>query len=108
MLNLQRVGVLTGIALICSLNVLGADKPSRAEVVGYIAGIKGSVQVDHQPALARAVVFAGDVVATGGSSAAVLKLSEGTVATLVENAQLTLSGPQGSANLTLVKGAVVF
>lgn len=91
--------------LLITLNGLGAGNVKRLEVVGSIAGIKGSVLVDHHPVMDRETVFSGEVVSTGASSGALLNL-RGTVAILVENSELALTGSGVATTMTLKNGAM--
>src|SRR5579863_3509472 len=99
------LGTLVAIPLLLTLNGLAAGNLKRPEVVGSIAGIKGTVWVDHHPVLDREAVFSGEVVSTGASSGAFLNL-RGTIAILVENSELALTGSGGAATMALKKGAL--
>lgn len=93
------------VSLLLTLDSLGAGNLKRPQTVGSIAGIKGAVLVDYRPVLDREAVFSGDVISTGASAGAYLNL-RGTVAILVENSELTLTGAEGAMTMALKKGAV--
>ncbi|HLY61613.1 MAG TPA: FecR domain-containing protein [Terriglobia bacterium] len=93
------------VPLILTLDGLGVGNLKRPQTVGSIAGIKGTVLVDHQPVLDREAVFTGDVISTGASAGAFLNL-HGTVAILVENSELALTGTEEAMTMALRKGAV--
>lgn len=81
----------------------GGDSESR--VSGWIAS-RGPVLVNNEPALRGTSLFAGDVVATGKGSMAVMNLRAGTSVTLAENSEVALS-PEPGPNLTLRRGVVI-
>lgn len=99
------LGILVGMTFILTANGFGAGKLTRTEVAGSITGIKGTVRVNHLPVLPSEAIFSGDIVSTGDTSGAFLNL-RGTVAILVANSELSLSGSGESPALTLMKGAL--
>src|SRR5579859_2658581 len=91
-MNTRRcLGILVGITFILTANGFGAGKLTRPEVAGSISGIKGTVRVNHLPVLPSEAIFTGDIVSTGDTSGAFLNL-RGTVAILVANGEMSLSG----------------
>src|SRR5579859_268974 len=99
------LGILIGIIFILAANGFGAGKLTRPEVAGSISGIKGTVRVNHLPILPNEAIFTGDIISTGDTSGAFLNL-RGTVAILVANSEMSLSGSGESPALTLTKGAL--
>ena len=99
------VAIAGAVTLLLTLDGLGAGNLKRPQTVGSISGMKGTVLVDHQPVLDREAVFAGDVISTGASAGAFLNL-HGTVAILVENSELALTGAEEAMTMALRKGAV--
>jgi len=99
------LGILIGIIFILAANGFGAGKLTRPEVAGSISGIKGTVRVNHLPILPNEAIFTSDIISTGDTSGAFLNL-RGTVAILVANSEMSLSGSGESPALTLTKGAL--
>jgi FecR protein len=99
------LSILLAFPLLLTLNSQSAGDVKRPKVVGSIAGIKGSVWVNHLPVLDKGAIFSGEVVSTGASSGAYLNL-RGTVAILVENSELALTGSGEAATMALKKGAL--
>lgn len=101
----RYLGILVGMIFILAANGFGAGKLTRPEVAGSISGIKGTVRVNHLPVLPSQAIFTGDIVSTGDTSGAFLNL-RGTIAILVANSEMSLSGSGESPALTLMKGAL--
>ncbi|HEV2348298.1 MAG TPA: FecR domain-containing protein [Terriglobia bacterium] len=99
------LGTIVALPLLLTLDGLGAGNLKRAQVVGSIAGMKGIVLVDQHPVLDKQAVFSGEVVSTGASSGVFLNL-RGTVAILVENSELALTGSGEATAMALRKGAL--
>ena len=101
----RYLGILVGMIFILAANGFGAGKLTRPEVAGSISGIKGTVRVNHLSVLPSQAIFTGDIVSTGDTSGAFLNL-RGTVAILVANSEMSLSGSGESPELNLTKGAL--
>lgn len=100
------LSLLAGALLLANLHVLAAGRQDAPRALGFVAA-KGKVWIDKQPAPSGAMLFAGDVIATGEASAAVLRMQSGTAATLAENTEAALLPGSSSGQLTLRRGAMV-
>lgn len=68
---------------------------------------QGTVRVSGLPAPAGTTLFAGDVVATGEGSVAVMTLRAGSTAALAPNSEVSLTGQGSATHLNLRHGALV-
>jgi hypothetical protein len=84
---------------------LASGLPSKMRPLGFVTS-QGDVQVDHRPVPSGTAVFSGEVITTGRSSAASLKLLSGAQATLGEDGELTMSDGKSAAPILLTRGAV--
>jgi ferric-dicitrate binding protein FerR (iron transport regulator) len=99
----SRGPILLILCAVAALNTLAAEPKVKSEAVAYLAG-RGSVWVDGQRVPDEMVLFSGDVVTTGGASAAVLSFKSGGGATLAENTEAVLSRDAAPGTLTLRRG----
>ena len=98
-----RGPILLGLWAIAALSAAAAEPKLESEALAYLAA-RGSVWVDGQRVPDEIVVFSGDVVTTGGASAAVLSFKSGGGATLAENTEAVLSRDAAPGTLTLRRG----
>jgi ferric-dicitrate binding protein FerR (iron transport regulator) len=98
-----RGPILLGLWVVAALSATAAEPNLKSEALAYLAA-KGSVWVDGQRVPDEMVVFSGDVVTTGGASAAVLSFKSGGGATLAENTEAVLSRDAAPGTLTLRRG----
>jgi ferric-dicitrate binding protein FerR (iron transport regulator) len=95
--------ILLGLWAVAALSAAAAEPKLKSEALAYLAA-RGSVWVDGQRVPDEIVVFSGDVVTTGGASAAVLSFKSGGGATLAENTEAVLSRDAAPGTLTLRRG----
>jgi hypothetical protein len=100
-----RGPILLGFCAVAALSALAAEPEAKSEALAYLAST-GSVWVDGQRVPNQMVVFSGDVVTTGGASAAVLSFKSGGAATLAENTEAVLSRNSEPGTLTLRRGTL--
>ena len=101
----KRLGTLTLVMILASLNVFAAGKDTGAGALGWITG-KESVWINEQPALPGTAVFSGDVIQTGKSARAVVSLPSGTSAALSQDSEVALGLESDRTSLELRRGAV--
>jgi ferric-dicitrate binding protein FerR (iron transport regulator) len=102
----QKQIVAISVGMVWASTVLSAaGQPSKLGPLGYLAA-QGNVWIDRQAAPSGTTVFAGDVITTGKSSLASVKLASGAQATLGENSELAVASGEFNAPMRLVRGAI--
>ncbi|MBI4167299.1 MAG: FecR domain-containing protein [Acidobacteria bacterium] len=101
----KTILALTAGALWASAALFAAGQPSNSQPLGYVTS-QGDVRVDRQEVPSGTAVFTGDVITTGRSSVASVKLVSGAQATLGENGEMTVATGDSSSPIRLTRGAI--
>ena len=97
--------LLAAVSLLAGVEGLGAGRQDVPRVLGFLAA-KGDVRVGQQAAPSGTALFPGDIITTGGASLAVMNFHSGTVATVSESGEVTISRDFITPGLSLGRGVL--